>query len=91
MTEATFRRARSAHAKDARVEAILRSASDQARQRGVRATSTGMAGALWQMAAPGTAVRSLFETDPQLAHAVVDVRPRLTNILSALIAGYLAA
>jgi AcrR family transcriptional regulator len=59
--------------------------------RNVVATATGMAGALWQMAAPGTAVRSLFETDPELAHAVVDVQPRLTDILGALITGYLTA
>ncbi|MFC9789843.1 TetR family transcriptional regulator [Rhodococcus sp. NPDC127528] len=54
----------------------------------VVATATGMAGSLWQMAAPGTELRRLYEQDPSLAHAVVDVRPRLTNILTALIAGY---
>jgi AcrR family transcriptional regulator len=57
----------------------------------VVATATAMAGALWQMAAPGTDVRRLYESDPALAHAVVDVEPRLTTILSALIDGSPAA
>ncbi|ACU71475.1 transcriptional regulator, TetR family [Catenulispora acidiphila DSM 44928] len=53
-------------------------------------TATAMAGALWQMAAPRTTLRTLYESDPDLAHAVVDVEPRLTDILSALITGYAA-
>ncbi|MEV5593624.1 TetR family transcriptional regulator [Streptomyces sp. NPDC052496] len=56
----------------------------------VVATATSMAGALWQMAAPGTELRRLYESDPDLAHAVVDVAPRLTGILSALLRGYSA-
>ncbi|ARZ65845.1 TetR family transcriptional regulator [Streptomyces albireticuli] len=56
----------------------------------VVATAAAMAGALWQMAAPGTALRRLYESDPDLAHAVVDVAPRLTGILSALLRGYRA-
>ncbi|MEV5982616.1 TetR family transcriptional regulator [Streptomyces sp. NPDC052114] len=56
----------------------------------VVATATSMAGALWQMAAPGTELRRLYESDPDLAHAVVDVAPRLTDILSALLQGYRA-
>jgi len=55
--------------------------------RNVVATATGMAGALWQMAAPGTQLRRLYETDPELGHAIVDVEPRLTAILAALILG----
>ncbi len=54
----------------------------------VVATATSMAGALWQMAAPGTELRRLYESDPDLAHAVVDVAPRLTGILSAMLRGY---
>ncbi|MGH4031220.1 TetR family transcriptional regulator [Actinomycetota bacterium Odt1-20B] len=54
----------------------------------VVATATSMAGALWQMAAPGTELRRLYESDPDLAHAVVDVGPRLTDILGALLRGY---
>ena len=53
----------------------------------VIATATGMAGALWQMAAPGTELRKLYETRPELAHAVIDVEPRLTRILTALLTG----
>ncbi|MEV7598973.1 TetR family transcriptional regulator [Kitasatospora sp. NPDC089797] len=51
------------------------------------ATATAMAGALWQMAAPGTALRRFYEDTPELAHAVVDVEPRLTGILTALLRG----
>lgn len=53
----------------------------------VIATATGMAGALWQMAAPGTGLRELYESQPELAHAVVDVEPRLTRILTTLLNG----
>jgi AcrR family transcriptional regulator len=56
--------------------------------RNVVATATAMAGALWQMAAPGTLLRRLYETDPDLSHALVDVAPQLTGILSGLLAGY---
>jgi AcrR family transcriptional regulator len=54
------------------------------------ATATSMAGALWQMATPGPQVLALYRTEPELAHAVVDVEPRLTHILAGLITGYLA-
>ncbi|MFI7606435.1 TetR family transcriptional regulator [Micromonospora sp. NPDC049366] len=57
----------------------------------VVATATGMAGALWQMAAPGTPLRTLYETHPELAHAAVDVGPQLTRILTALLTGLRAA
>jgi hypothetical protein len=59
--------------------------------RNVVTTATGMAGALWQMAAPGTELRDLYRTDPQLAHALVDVGPRLTDILTGLLTGYATA
>ncbi|MGW1848542.1 hypothetical protein [Streptomyces sp. NPDC001966] len=49
-----------------------------------------MAGALWQMAAPGTELRRFYEDTPELAHAVVDVAPRLTDILTAVLRGYSA-
>jgi hypothetical protein len=52
------------------------------------ATATAMAGALWQMAAPGTELRRFYEDTPELAHAVVDVGPRLASILTALLRGY---
>jgi hypothetical protein len=51
------------------------------------ATATSMAGALWQMAAPGTRLRALYETRPELAHAVVDVEPQLTRTLTAVLTG----
>ncbi|MFI9560291.1 TetR/AcrR family transcriptional regulator [Nonomuraea endophytica] len=54
-------------------------------------TATSMAGALWQMAAPGTHLRAFYESDPELSHSIVEVEPRLTDILSALLSGYAAA
>jgi AcrR family transcriptional regulator len=56
----------------------------------VVATATSMAGAFWQMAAPGTELRRFYEETPELAHAVVDVGPRLAEILTALLRGYCA-
>ncbi|MBK3562774.1 MULTISPECIES: TetR/AcrR family transcriptional regulator [unclassified Streptomyces] len=53
----------------------------------VISTATSMAGALWQMAAPGTGLRALYEARPELAHAVVDVEPQLARILGALLEG----
>ena len=53
----------------------------------VISTATSMAGALLQMAAPGTRLRTLYESHPELAHALVDVEPQLTRILTALLAG----
>jgi AcrR family transcriptional regulator len=53
----------------------------------VIATATSLAGALWQMATPGTAVQELYRDDPCLGHAVVEVGPRLTRVLAALLTG----
>ena len=53
----------------------------------VIATATSLAGALWQMATPGPEVQALYRTDPRLAHAIVEVAPRLTRILAAVMAG----
>jgi hypothetical protein len=39
------------------------------------------------MATPGPEVRALYLSDPRLAHAVVDVGPRLTRILTAVLNG----
>ncbi|MFG2847315.1 TetR family transcriptional regulator [Kitasatospora sp. NPDC048296] len=70
-------------------EALRRSVPlDPAQALDVVATATAMAGALWQMAAPGTELRRFYESDPDLAHAVVDVAPCLTGILRALLRGY---
>ncbi|MEV6171527.1 TetR family transcriptional regulator [Streptomyces sp. NPDC051954] len=51
------------------------------------AAATSMAGALWQMATPGPQLRELYESDPRLGHAVVEVEPRLRRVLSALLVG----
>jgi AcrR family transcriptional regulator len=53
----------------------------------VIATATSLAGALWQMATPGPEVRELYRTDPRLVHAVVEVGPRLSRVLTALLTG----
>jgi AcrR family transcriptional regulator len=53
----------------------------------VIATATSLAGALWQMATPGPEVRELYRADPRLAHAVVEVGPRLTRVLTGLLTG----
>src|SRR5689334_18696902 len=74
--------------------AVRAVAGDLARREGlsetqaydVVATAAGLAGALWQMAAPGTGLREFYESDPELAHAVVDVEPRLIRVLGGLIA-----
>ena len=57
----------------------------------VIATATSLAGALWQMATPGPEVRDLYRRDPRLAHAVVEVGPRLTRVLAALLTGLRAS
>jgi AcrR family transcriptional regulator len=56
----------------------------------VIATATSLAGALWQMATPGPEVEALYRSDPRLAHAVVEVGPRLTRVLTALLTGFTA-
>jgi AcrR family transcriptional regulator len=55
------------------------------------AAATAMSGAFWQMATPGPEVAALYRGDPRLAHAVVDVEPRVTRLLKAMIEGTLAA
>jgi AcrR family transcriptional regulator len=56
----------------------------------VIATATSLAGAFWQMATPGPEVEALYRSDPRLAHAVVNVEPRMVRILTAQLAGLLA-
>src|SRR3954470_1174662 len=53
----------------------------------VIATATSLAGALWQMATPGPHLQTLYRSDPRLAHAVVEVEPRLERVLGALLRG----
>lgn len=52
------------------------------------ATATSMAGALHQIGAPGTNLSELYRTDPELSHALIDVGPRLTRILTGLLTGF---
>ncbi|MFF7633107.1 TetR family transcriptional regulator [Kitasatospora sp. NPDC008050] len=51
------------------------------------ATAVALAGALWQIATPPAEVAALYRSDPRLAHAVVEVEPRLARILTATITG----
>jgi Tetracyclin repressor-like, C-terminal domain len=53
----------------------------------VIATATSLAGALYQMATPGPEVQELYRSDPRIAHAVVEVGPRLTRVLTAMLTG----
>jgi AcrR family transcriptional regulator len=53
------------------------------------AAATSMAGAFWQMATPGPEVTALYRSDPRLAHAVVDVEPRVARLLEAMLKGIL--
>jgi len=54
----------------------------------VIAAATALAGAFWQMATPGPEVARLYRGDPRLAHAIVEVGPRLTRILTEVISGF---
>ncbi len=53
----------------------------------VVSTAVSLAGALWQMATPGPEVAAMYRSDPRLGHAVVEVGPRLTRVLTALLQG----
>jgi len=53
----------------------------------VIANATSLAGALWQMATPGPEVQELYRSDPRLAHAIVEVGPRLARVLTAMLTG----
>ena len=73
-----------------KINAVLRTllGIDELAAIDVIATATGMAGALWQMAAaPGTQLRTLYEAHPELTHAIVEVEPRLTRVLTAMLTG----
>ncbi|MER6302336.1 TetR family transcriptional regulator [Kitasatospora sp. NPDC001539] len=55
------------------------------------AAATSMAGSFWQIATPGPEVAALYRADPRLAHAIVEVEPRLARILTAMLEGIVAA
>ncbi|MFF4384858.1 TetR family transcriptional regulator [Kitasatospora sp. NPDC001547] len=54
------------------------------------ATAVSLAGAMWQIANPGAEVAALYRGDPRLAHAVIEVEPRLARILTATLTGLAA-
>ncbi|MHA7987177.1 TetR family transcriptional regulator [Rathayibacter sp. CAU 1779] len=55
----------------------------------VVASATALAGAFWQIATPGPEIAALYRSDPRLAHAIVEVGPRLRRILRELLTGAL--
>jgi AcrR family transcriptional regulator len=68
------------------LRALLGLTQQQARD--LVGTATSMAGAFWQMSATsGNQLDQLYAAHPELAHANVEVEPRLTRILAALITG----
>jgi AcrR family transcriptional regulator len=46
-----------------------------------------LAGAMWQIANPPPALADLYVTDPELAHACVDLLPRLRRTAEIMLAG----
>ena len=46
-----------------------------------------LAGALWQISTPSAALAELYETDPELVHARVELTPRLRRTAQILLAG----
>ncbi|WP_441247574.1 TetR family transcriptional regulator [Kitasatospora sp. McL0602] len=54
------------------------------------AAATSMAGSFWQIATPGPEVAALYRADLRLAHAIVDVEPRLARLLTAMLDGITA-
>jgi len=54
------------------------------------AAATALSGAFWQMATPGPEAAALYRSDPRLAHAVVDVEPRVARVLQAMLTGLVA-
>jgi AcrR family transcriptional regulator len=53
----------------------------------VIATATSLAGTFWHIGTPGPEVAALYRRDPRLAHAILEIQPRLTRILTALLDG----
>jgi Tetracyclin repressor-like, C-terminal domain len=46
-----------------------------------------LAGAMWQIANPPPALADLYAADPELAHACVDLLPRLRRTAEIMLAG----
>jgi AcrR family transcriptional regulator len=53
----------------------------------VVATATSLAGTFWHIATPGAEVAALYRSHPRLAHAILEIQPRLTRVLTALLDG----
>lgn len=51
------------------------------------AAATAMVGSFYQIATPPPEIAALYRSDPRLAHALVDVEPRLARILGAMLRG----
>ena len=51
------------------------------------AALASLAGAVWQIANPGSALAELYAADPALARACVDLTPRLRRTAEILLAG----
>jgi AcrR family transcriptional regulator len=68
------------------IRAVLPSLTEQ-NAVDVIATATSLAGTFWHIATPGPEVGALYRSDPRLAHAILEIRPGLTRILTALLDG----
>ena len=55
------------------------------------AALASLAGAVWQIANPGSALAELYAADPALARACVDLTPRLRRTAEILLAGLIAS
>jgi hypothetical protein len=55
------------------------------------AAIASLAGAVWQIANPGSALAELYAADPALARACVDLTPRLRRTAEILLAGLIAS
>ena len=54
-------------------------------------TMANLAGSMWQIANPPPALSDLYASDPELAHACVDLMPRLQRAADVLLAGFIPA
>jgi AcrR family transcriptional regulator len=52
-------------------------------------TLANVAGSLWQIANPPPALSELYASDPELAHACVELGPRLERTANVLLAGFI--
>jgi hypothetical protein len=50
-----------------------------------------LAGSLWQIANPPPPLAELYASDPELAHACVDLTPRLRRTATVLLAGLVSS